>query len=401
MAKKILFINGAVGLGHIARGLAIARELRRQVPDVELSWLVNEPARTLLRNLGEMVLPESEHWADQTSIAENVSGDFQMNLLKHQFYARRTWARNVEIFKSVTGNEKFDLVIGDDAFEISIALRKRQVVIKPTVVMIYDFIGIDSATKNPVEKLGVYYWNRRWALSYEQISKSDLTFFFAGEEEDVADRPFDLLLPNRRDWARRHCSFLGYILGFDPAEYIDKKKVRDKLGYGEEPLIICSIGGTTIGKSLLNLCGRAYTIIKKKVPDFRMILVCGPRLTPESLEVPPGVEVKGYVPALYEHFAACDLAIVHGGGISTLELTALRRPFLYFPIEQQFEQQISVAGRLARHRAGVKMRFSRTTPELLAKKVLDNIGAPVNYAVIPTDGAQKAVGFIMDILESG
>jgi UDP:flavonoid glycosyltransferase YjiC (YdhE family) len=401
MAKKILFINGAVGLGHIARGLAIAGELRRQIPDVELFWLANAPAKTLLKNVGEMVLPESEHWADQTSIAEKVASNFQMNLIKHQYVARKDWARNVEIFKQVTDGMKFDLIVGDDAFEISIALRKREVVIEPTVVMIYDFIGIDSATKNPLEKLGVYYWNRRWALSYEQISKSDLTFFFAGEEEDVADRPFDLLLPNRRDWARRHCRFLGYILGFDPAEYVDRNKVRDKLGYGTEPLIICSIGGTSIGKSLLELCGQAFPIIKREIPAIRMVLVCGPRIPPESLEVPQGVEVKGYVPALYEHFAACDLAIVHGGGISTLELTALRRPFLYFPIEGQFEQQISVARRLARHRAGVKMRFSRTTPELLADSVIDNLGAAVNYARIPTDGAQKAVHLIKEIIESG
>jgi UDP:flavonoid glycosyltransferase YjiC (YdhE family) len=401
MVRRILFINGTFGLGPIARGLAIARELRKQIPDVELSWLSSPPASTLLKDAGETLLPKAEHWGDQTSIAENVATDFQLNLLKCLFSVRGAWARNVEIFKRVTDNEHFDLIIGDDAFEISIALRKRHVVIEPTVVMIYDFIGVDATTKNPLERLAAYYWNRRWALSYEQTPESVLTFFFAGEEEDVANRPFDFRLPNRRDWARRHCRSLGYILGFDPAEYVNKNKVREKLGYGEEPLIICSIGGTSIGKSLLNLCGRAYTIIKRKVPDLRMILVCGPRLSPESLEVPPGVEIKGYVPDLYEHFAACDLAIVHGGGISTLELTALRRPFLYFPIEGHFEQQISVAERLARHRAGVKMQFSRTTPELLAEKVMDNLGTAVDYAAIPTDGAQKAARLIKEILESG
>jgi UDP:flavonoid glycosyltransferase YjiC (YdhE family) len=307
----------------------------------------------------------------------------------------------VEIFKRVTDAGAFDLIVADDAFEISIALRKRDVVVKPTVVMIYDFIGIDSTTSNPLERLGAYYWNRRWALSYEQTPESVLTFFFAGEEEDVADRPFDFRLPNRRDWARRHCRFLGYILGFDPAEYVDKNRAREKLGFGDEPLIVCSIGGTSIGKSLLNLCGQAYAIIKRKVPDLQMIMVCGPRLSPESLEVPPRVEVKGYVPSLHEHFAACDLAIVHGGGISTLELTALGRPFLYFPIEGQFEQQISVADRVARHRAGVRMQFSRTTPEQLATKVTDNLGKAVSYAEIPTNGAQKAARLIKEILESG
>ena len=129
-----------------------------------------------------------------------------------------------------------------------------------------------------------------------------------------------------------------------------------------------------------------------------MVLVCGPRLSPDSLEVPAEVEVRGYVPALYEHFAASDLSIVQGGGTSTLELTAIRRPFLYFPVDGHFEQEIHVAGRLARHQAGIKMVFSKTTPNSLAKQVISNLDKEVNYATIPTDGAQKAVQLIKQLL---
>ena len=90
---------------------------------------------------------------------------------------------------------------------------------------------------------------------------------------------------------------------------------------------MCSVGGTSIGKDLLELCAQAYPIIKQKVPDLRMVLICGPRLAIDELRVPGEIEVKGYVPALYEHFAASDLAIVQGGGTTTIELTALNRPF--------------------------------------------------------------------------
>ncbi|MFX0062539.1 MAG: glycosyltransferase [Candidatus Hermodarchaeota archaeon] len=62
-----------------------------------------------------------------------------------------------------------------------------------------------------------------------------------------------------------------------------------------------------------------------------------------------------YVPNLYEHFAASDLVITQGGGTATLELTALKRPFIYFPIQEQFEQRIHIAERLVYHQAGVKM----------------------------------------------
>ena len=47
-----------------------------------------------------------------------------------------------------------------------------------------------------------------------------------------------------------------------------------------------------------------------------------------------GVKVVGYLPELYKHLAASDIAIVTGGGTVTLELTALEKPFLYFPLEK-------------------------------------------------------------------
>jgi UDP:flavonoid glycosyltransferase YjiC (YdhE family) len=73
-----------------------------------------------------------------------------------------------------------------------------------------------------------------------------------------------------------------------------------------------------------------------------------------------------------------------------LELTALRKPFLYFPLEGHFEQQVHVAGRLARHGAGVRMSYSQTNPTSLAEAVIANIRKEVDYPHIPTDGAQKA-----------
>ena len=97
------------------------------------------------------------------------------------------------------------------------------------------------------------------------------------------------------------------------------------------------------------------------------------------MKIPEGIEIKGYVPELYRHFAASDLAIVQGGGTTTIELTALRKPFLFFPLEGHFEQQVHVTNRLKRHRAGIKMTFKDTNAIILAKTVLSNIGKNIGY----------------------
>jgi UDP:flavonoid glycosyltransferase YjiC (YdhE family) len=295
--------------------------------------------------------------------------------------------------------ENFDLVIGDEAYELYYALSAKhsRIPMSAPFVMIYDFVGLDAMTASPLEHLLVYFRNRMWARRYKNFP-SGITHLFVGEPEDVPDTAFGFMLPNRRDWAKAHCKFLGYITCFDSADYADKVKVRTRLGYGEEPLVICSIGATAVGQSLLRLCGMAFPIIRERIPDLHMVLVCGPSFRPDSLEVPTGVDVRGYVPDLHEHFAACDLAIVMGTGASTIELTAIRRPFLYFPLEKHFEHCVHVAGRISRHRAGVKMRYYETTPESLAEQVVSDLGKEVTHAPIPTDGAEKAAGVIAEIL---
>ena len=396
--KKILYISGSLGLGHITRDLAIAKELRSQNPEIELFWLAVHPASLLLKETGEKLLPESGEYANDNIPAENAAGSMHLNLLKYLSSARKEWRRNVEIFRQVTNKKQFDLVIGDEAYEMVVALLKKPGLRKAPFVMIYDFVGLDVSTKSPLEKLECYIWNRIWAQDYKVISEGNNMALFVGEPEDIPERNFGFLLPNRREHATTHYKFIGYILPFDPAEYSDKTRIRAKLGYDEKPLVICTIGGTSIGKELLELCGQAYPLIKEKVPDLRMILVCGPRLSPESLKVPQEIEIRGYVPSLYQHFAASDLAIVQGGATTTLELTALRRPFLYFPLQGHCEQEIHVAERLARHQAGVRMSFSQTTPISLAQKVLSNLSKKVTYAPVPTGGAYKAAQLIRQLL---
>jgi UDP-N-acetylglucosamine:LPS N-acetylglucosamine transferase len=396
--KKVLYISGSLGLGHIRRDLVIARELRALCPDIEICWIAAHPATLLIEEAGERLHPAAASYANDNEPAEQASKGGGLNLLKYLMKASRHWQENVETLARITSEEEFDLVVGDETYEIVVGFGKKPELKRSPFVMIYDFVGLDAMTASPMEWLGIYMWNRIWS---EDLRKGlDPVFdraLFIGEEEDVPDRPFGPLLPNRRKWAGTRCDFVGYVLPFEPSKYQDRPGIRARLGYADGPLIVCAIGGTSIGRELLDLCARAFPFVKDRVPEVRMLLVCGPRLEADAIELSEGVEVRGYVPDLHEHFAASDLAIVQGGGSTTLELTALQRPFIYFPIEGHFEQA-QIAERLARHGAGTRMSLSETKPEELADLALAALEGKPSYASIPVDGGRRAAELIAELL---
>jgi UDP:flavonoid glycosyltransferase YjiC (YdhE family) len=104
------------------------------------------------------------------------------------------------------------------------------------------------------------------------------------------------------------------------------------------------------------------------------------------------------VPELYRHLAACDLAVVQGGLTTSMELTASRRPFLYFPLRHHFEQNRHVRHRLDRYRAGRCMDFDRTTPADIAAAIAAEIGRDVDYRPVAADGAARAAAFLAELL---
>ena len=360
--------------------------------------MAEPPASEILEKAGEKLLPEANLLSSANAELERLATEYKTNLVTWVMNMRKGWSQNAEVYTRISEAYSFDLWIGDEPYDIMIAMQKSPSLKKCPFVVVYDFLGIDATTWNPVDHLAAYMTNRLWLKFLRSEPPLADRSIFIGELEDIPDKKFGFILTNRRRLAEKLINFAGYVLPEDIEDYRDKAKTRQLLGYGNEPLVLCSIGGTAAGKNLLDLCTAAYPIVKKRIPNLQMILVCGPRVPPDSIQAPEGVKVVGYMPNLYRHMGAADLCIVSGGGTITLELTALQRPFLYFPLEQHFEQEVDVANRCQRHRAGVRMTCSKTTPESLSEAIFSNIGKTVDYASIPTNGSKEAARILMEIL---
>jgi hypothetical protein len=81
-----------------------------------------------------------------------------------------------------------------------------------------------------------------------------------------------------------------------------------------------------------------------------------------------------------------------------MELTAARRPFLYFPLKHHFEQQFHVRYRLDQYGAGRPVDYDAASVETLGEAIATEVGRPVSYRDVETDGAGRAANLIAELL---
>ena len=163
--------------------------------------------------------------------------------------------------------------------------------------------------------------------------------------------------------------------------------------------MIVTVGGSGVGEALLRRVIAAYPEAARRVNGLRMIAVAGPRIDPASLETPAGVEVRAFVPDLYRHLVACDLAVVQGGLTTTMELVAAGRPFLYFPLANHFEQGLPrpAPPRTLRRRPADGLT-GRRPPDEIATAIAEEIDRPVTSRPVEIDGAARAAALIAELL---
>jgi pimeloyl-ACP methyl ester carboxylesterase/predicted glycosyltransferase len=397
---RALFVSSPIGLGHSQRDVAIARELRRLHPDLQIDWLAQDPVTRVLEAEGERIHPASAHLANESKHIESESAEHDL----HAFHAIRRMdeilAANFMVFHDVVRQERYDLWIGDEAWELDYYLHENPREKRVPYVWLSDFVGFLPMDDGDAREsfLTADFNAQRIEHIAEHPEVRDLSLF-VGNPDDIVPGRFGPGLPMIRDWAEHNYQFTGYITGFDPIDLSDRGKLRAELGYGDdEQVCIVTVGGSGVGADLLRRVIAAFPQAKERVPDLRVIVVAGPRIDPGSLPAHSDLEVVPYVHNLYRNLAACDLAVVQGGLTTSMELTANKRPFLYFPLRHHFEQNFHVRHRLERYGAGRRMDYDDSPPEVIAEAIAQEIGRNVDYRDVEVDGARLAAQHIAELL---
>ena len=329
--------------------------------------------------------------ASESSHLESESAEHDLHCFQAFRRMDEILLANFMVFSDLVQAEHYDVWIGDEAWDLDYYLHENPELKSAAYVWLTDFVGwLPMPDGGEHEAFLTADYNAEMIEQIARYPRVRDRAIFVGDPDDIVPERFGADLPPIREWTEEHFDFAGYITGFDPAALGDRRTLRGELSYREGELVcIVTVGGSAVGAPLLRRVIASFPAAKQLVPELRMIVVAGPRIDPATLPRADGLEIRPFVPDLHRHLAACDLAIVHGGLTTTMELTGNRRPFIYFPIGHHFEQNFHVPYRLDRYGAGRRMGFDEASPEAIAAVIAQEIGRTVDYRPVATDGASS------------
>src|ERR1700745_653314 len=244
---RALFISSPIGLGHVQRDLAIARELRRLTGELQIQWLGPPPVTRVLEDAGETTPPLSTALASESAHLEGSAGEHELHAFQAYRDLNEIFLANFMVFHEVVRDGSYDLWIGDEAWEVDYWLHENPDLKTAPFAFLTDFVGFLPVDRLPGSR------EPRLVADYnaemlEQVARHprvrDRAIYF-GELVDLVPDRFGPGLPAIPEWTREHFTTPGDVAPYAPADYVDAAAVRARLGYpADTPLIVVAVGGT-------------------------------------------------------------------------------------------------------------------------------------------------------------
>lgn len=252
--RRALYLSSPIGLGHARRDLAVARELRTHHPDLQIDWLTQHPVTRVLEDAGERVHPASAWLASESEHIEAESGEHDL----HAFQAIRRMdaimVNNFLTLADVVEESSYDLVIGDEAWDVDYFLHENPELKRFSFAWMTDFVGwVPMPDGGDAEAALTADYNAEMIEQRARYRRVRDRSVFVGNPDDVVDLSFGPGLPGIREWTEDNFEFAGYVTGFAPPSEEERAGVRADLGLGRDDLLcVVTVGGSGVGGPLLH-----------------------------------------------------------------------------------------------------------------------------------------------------
>ena len=261
-------------------------------PDVQIEWLAQHPVTRVLEHHGMRIHPASAWLLNESKQFENDCGEHDL----HAFQAIRRMdevlVNNFMVFSDVAASEHFDLVVGDEAWDVDHFLHENPELKRFQFAWMTDFVGwLPMPDADDRERYLTADLNAEMLEHRARFSRVRDRSIFVGNPGDVVPDAFGPGLPAINEWVGQNFDFSGYVTGFDPAA-LAIRRCSGALGSPGGRAALRGDGGwLRVGEHLLRRVLDAVPLVRQRIPDLRFLVVAGPRIDPARLPEPDGARV--------------------------------------------------------------------------------------------------------------
>src|SRR5580698_1198561 len=230
--RRVLYLSSPIGLGHARRDLAIADELRKLQPDLQVDWLAQHPVTELLARRGERIHPASAFLASESRHLEDESAEHDLHVFQAARRMDEIMISNFMVFSDLVADEHYDLWVGDEAWEVDYFLHENPELKRAPYAWLTDFVGwLPTPDGGTWEAALTADYNAEMIEQIGRFPRLRDRSVFVGNAADVVPDAFGDGLPLIREWVEQNYQFSGYISGVSPVGPADREAIRAELGY--------------------------------------------------------------------------------------------------------------------------------------------------------------------------
>ena len=189
--KRALYISSPIGLGHARRDVAIADELRKLHPELQIDWLAQHPVTAVLEARGERIHTASAQLANESRHIESESAEHDLHCFQAIRRMDEILLANFMVFHDVARDAQYDVWIGDEAWELDYYLHENPEQKSAAYAWLTDFVGwLPMADGGDDEALLTADYNAEMIEHIARFPRVRDRAIFVGNPEDVVPNAF-------------------------------------------------------------------------------------------------------------------------------------------------------------------------------------------------------------------